>query len=358
MVIDLQRYWGEKEIYFAGELSSKIIDMMRAHGNVTLRSKEPRNAEISGLFFLLDQLCNYWKWDKKKIVLETTNVFTTHPHYQIKVKFFNEPMAHIHDTEIEKVHWDNSKLYGMFIGRANVTRLRAIQLHRSFQYRDHGLTSFNHDVKQHIDARIIDEFLIETDCRPSDILDVKPYSDIGPVMTPPITGQFVQPSWADVYRQIPLEIICATGEVEKTASLDEKIIRPILYRRPFMVIGAQNLIRDYFKNFRNLMKNNEMYYADGTSIDYRDFENLRFFEHVIPLDYDRDHGIHRVDHVFDILRELIRSRKIYTILETCADDIEWNYQTIKAAFKNFRKNTPTDHLGLWDVSSWQRPKYD
>ena len=331
---------------------------MQRHGKVILRSKEPRNAEASGLFLLLDQLCQYWKWDKKNIFLETANVFTRHPHYQIKIVYFNEPFFNIPDTKVEKIPWDNSKLYGMFIGRANVTRLRAIEKHRSFQYREHGLTSFNHDVKQQIDSNVINEYLIQTNNRASDVMDIEPYSDIGPVMVPPITGQFGQSSWADVYRRIPLEIICATGEVDKTASLDEKIIRPILYRRPFMIIGAQNVIRDYFKNFRQLVQHNKFFYANETAIDYRDCENLRFFEHVIPLDYDTDHGIHRVDHVFDILRELIRSGKIYTLLESCAEDIEWNYQTIMSALRNFRKRLPPNYNDLWDYATWKKPNYD
>lgn len=357
MIIDIQRYWGEREIFYAGELASKIIHGMQTHGKITLRSKEPRNAQISGLFPLLDQLCDFWKWDKSLITLETANVFERHPHYDIRVTYFNESFARIKTETIDKVSWDGSRLYGMFIGRANVTRLRAIQRHRDFEYRDLGLASFNHDIRQQIDMHVVNEFLTATDCRASEIMDIEPYSDIGPVIRPPITGQFLNSSWEEVYRQIPLEIVCATGENEGTASLDEKIIRPIMYRRPFILIGAKNVVKDYFKNFRNLMQNNKFFYPNGTQLDYRDFQDLRFFENVISLDYDQDHGIHRVDHVFDILRDLIKSKKIYSILEDCADDIEWNYQTIVSAMQNFKNRCAPGYDDLWDYDSWKKPTY-
>ena len=56
--------------------------------------------------------------------------------------------------------------------------------------------------------------------------------------------------------------------------------------------------------------------------------NFKNFNHVISTAYDQDEGIPRVDHVFDILHELIRSGRINTILEKCHDDIEHNYQEL------------------------------
>lgn len=358
MVIDLQRYWGERQIYFTGELASKIIYAMQTHRCVVLRSKEVRNAETSGLFRFLDQLCEFWQWDKHSVTLETANVFTKHDHYDVRIVYTNEPFYWINPTESAPVPWDGSKLYGMFIGRANVTRLRAIQLHRHFDYCSQGLTSFNHDLRAQVDSDVMAEFLMSTDTKASELLNIRPYSDIGTAQKPPITIQFGDGDWKNVYRQIPIEIVCATGEDENTGSLDEKIIRPILHRRPFLYIGSANVINDFFKNFRDVVREREIFYPNGTRLDYQKIDNLRFFENAIPLDYDKDHGVTRVEHVFDILRELIRSKRIYTLLDDCAKDIEWNYQVIMRGMKDWKNKCQSDYNALWDYASWKKPNYD
>ena len=57
MIIDIQRYWGDSEIFHPVELASRIIQSMQQHGAVTLFSKEARSSRQSGLFQLLDELC-------------------------------------------------------------------------------------------------------------------------------------------------------------------------------------------------------------------------------------------------------------------------------------------------------------
>lgn len=350
MAIDIQRYWGDREIYYPGELSSKIIHSMQTNGSVTLRSKESKNIRLSGLEYLLIQLCNYWKWNYNQITIETNDIYDLYFNeykFVIKKSFLAEPIFDVDTSKIEHRAWNREKTYGMFIGRANVTRLHAAHRHKNFDFRDQGLTSFNHDLTDHFDNHCLIEYLTQTDKKVSEVLDIKPYSDIGPVMTPPITGQYAGPNWNDVYEKIAIEIVLETSENIGTFSATEKLLRPVLYKRPFILIAGGNVITDIWKHMDNFDKDT-MFESDPI---------YRFFENVIPLDYDRDSGIHRVDHAFDILHTLIRTGKINTILEDCQDDIEHNYQCAMESIRR-AKHYREQYNNTFDRDSWGRPTYE
>jgi hypothetical protein len=350
MIIDIQRYWGEREIYYPGELSSKIIHSMQKDGWVTLRSKEVRSAKLSGLYSLLDQLCNHWNWNHKDITIETGNPYdfliSPHRQYTIKVSLLSEPLVNTKSNIIEHRPWNREKTYGMFIGRANVTRLRATHNHRHFKFRDQGLTSFNHNLADHIDSSYLLEYLCQTDQSFSEVKKLTPYSDIDTIQSPPITGQFSGSLWNDVYEKIAIEIVLETAEDEGVFSMTEKILRPILYKRPFLLVAGRRVIADIWKTCSTF-----------ESVKFRPPGTLRFFENVIPLDYDEDGGIHRVDHVFDILHTLIRTKKIDTILEDCRDDIEHNYQWMMQYIQN-SKEYKTQYNQMLDPSTWNKPKFN
>ena len=83
--------------------------------------------------------------------------------------------------------------------------------------------------------------------------------------------------------------------------------------------------------------------------------NICFFENIISNAYDDDHGIWRVDHVFDILRELILTNKIQTIIEDCQEGIENNYKFAQALMHN-RYAGLTEYLPF-DFESWKKPTF-
>jgi hypothetical protein len=123
--------------------------------------------------------------------------------------------------------------------------------------------------------------------------------------------------WEQIYKQIPIEIVCETSESEDSSTTTEKMFRPVLYRRPFLLISGRGRLAEY--------RNPHQYFGEHLT--------LRTFNHVISDAYDLDEGLPRVDHVFDILYDLINTGKIHTLLEQCQEDIEHNYQTAMAYFK-------------------------
>jgi hypothetical protein len=355
MLIDLQRYWGDRELYYVGELCSKIIDGMQKDGTVTLYSKESRSAKISGLYFLLDQLIAYHGWNKSDIIIDANNCLESHPEYTVKkdctkvmlygaTEFFDVLQP---SYPVEHRNWNHKKTYGMFLGRANVTRLFGIQQHKKFEYADQGLVSWHHDTRAQLDDKVFVDFLTATGQTYEQMTDTRPFSDIGKIVTPPITGVADgQVDWNSVYEKIGIELIFETSEHEEALTVSEKILRPMLYKRPFMLISGRHAIR-----------NIKQHWASNKFQTINPVSKMRFFENVIPLDYDKDEGIWRVEHVFDILRELIRSGKINTIIDDCQEDLEINYQLIKHLISNRGIYQKAKHLYPFDKNNWKKPTY-
>lgn len=329
-MVNIDRYVDTNKLNFVGALCSDIIKEMLAHDHVHLYTKESFSFKHNGLYDLLDQLCEYWGWRNDQFTLSSPNLGEQHSRYNIKyIEYFYDGLTQGHFPKphsrmidqlrlIKDTPWDGSYDYGLFVGRANATRLRAIELHHKWQYRNRGLTSFLTDLDQYVDPQSLLTYLCESNARWSEIRSIRPYSDVGDLLPVPVQPPYHILGWESIYQKIPIEIVCETSEVEESRLLSEKISRPMLYRRPFLLISGRNSLR----NFRE-------------HVAARIHTQVKTFDHVIPTDYDQDEGIARVDHVFDILHELIRTKKINKILEQCRDDIEHNYNCAMAQLNDW-----------------------
>jgi hypothetical protein len=350
MMIDIQRYWGEQELYFVGELCSRIVEGMQKDHTVTLFSKEPRSAEASGLYFLLDQMCEYHHWDKSKIILITPNYLESHQHYTIelmgpdKLSRNGQQFLQLVKPFINHRPWNHEKTYGMFLGRANVTRIYGVYKHKNFEFRDQGVVSWHHNLRDHVDQPVLTEYLMSTNQTYEQMISLTPFSDIGTVTPPPITDVTAgNVDWNSVYEKIGIELVFATSESNLVTAVCEKILRPMLFKRPFMLIGGQFALR----NLKEVWAKKIFGQTDPSL-------NPCFFENVISPAYDHDCGIWRVEHMFDILHELIRTNKIKTILEDCQTDIENNYKfalACQAVASQSKQNLP------YDFDSWGKPNF-
>jgi hypothetical protein len=157
------------------------------------------------------------------------------------------------------------------------------------------------------------------------------YSDIGVVDEKIISKHNMQANWAEVYRQIALELVFETSTADDVCSFSEKIIRPMLYGRPFMLVASRHAISRLsdpeviVEQFKKLLPQWDCKYYDEFA---KKWPGVKFFNNVFGTDYHSDHGIHRVNHVFDILHTLIRTGKINQIHDKCRSDIENNQQCI------------------------------
>jgi hypothetical protein len=308
MIIDIQKYVGNKELYYVGELCAKITHSMQANGRVHLYTKEARNGRINGLFSLLDQLCLYWKWDKTKITIESSSIITEYSNYNVIYTDFCHPCVAL-DTTSQIYSWNKEKYYGLFIGHATSARIRAIHNHKNFKYSNYGLTSFNEDLFNYMSYPDLVEYFFHSNQTYTEMLEVKPYSDIRELVETPNTSIITPPynctNWGKVYEKIAIEIVCETSTEEDCFGPSEKILRPCYYKRPFLVIGSPNFLKNYQK------------------LGYKTFDGI------INESYDQYSGFARVDAVFNILEKLINRNRINTLLDECADILEHNHQWVK-----------------------------
>lgn len=304
MKIDLQQHWGDRELYHVAELTSKIIDSMQTYGSVYLYTKESKNGENNGLYTLLDTLCDYWSWDKKLITISTTNPQARHAKYTVLFDHFNHAAAWFNSSDPVAPAWNKEKIYGMFIGRADAPRIRAIHNHKTFKYSDQGLTSFHSDLFNFMGLPDLVDYYMYSGQSYKDMISIKPYSDIDQVRQPPITPPQNSIGWAPVYEKIALEIVCETSTQPNVYETSEKLIRPMYHKRPFLLISSP-------WNLKYLRE-----------IGFKTFDGL------IPEDYDQLQGIQRVDRVFQILDNLITSGNIHNIINQSQDILEHNQTTV------------------------------
>lgn len=329
MIIDITKYWAESEIFHQAELSSKIIYSMQQHSKTVLVSMEARSIRHSGLNLFLDALCDFWGWDPKNIVIVTNNCFELYDRYTIEpIVISCDVLTHVLP---QHVSWNGSKSYGMFLGRATAERLQAVSRHQNFDFRDQGLTSFHHDVKKHIDTRELVKYLCESDSRWSELMQMAPYSDIGEVNEQIISKPNMSADWKTIYQQIALELVFETSTADDVCSFSEKILRPMIYGRPFMLISSKHSMQKMSNpevlaaHLRKIMpKWNFKYYDDFA----QNWTGVKLFENVFGTEYDNCSGIDRVNCVFDILHTLIRTGKINKIHDKCRQDIENNYKCV------------------------------
>lgn len=313
MKINLQNHWGNAEVFNAAELSSKIIYSMQTTGQAYLHTAEGGSGHDNGFFKLLDELCNYWQWDKSLITVVTTNRFHTHPEYNV---IWNDSFlaAHFFNIHSPIFPWSGEKYYGMFIGRANSPRIYAGQLHSKFEYKQYGLTSFNDDLTQFMIYPELIDYFFHSNQTYKEMCSLKPYSDIGPVTPPPIVPMKQNEiAWPAVYKKIAIELVCETSKTANcSASISEKILRPLYYKRPFLLIGPPGML------------------AFLNEIGYKTFGE--FF----PEDYDNLEGIPRVIRIFDILHELIKSKAIDTLVDKSNDILMHNHTLVKQHINHYK----------------------
>ncbi len=308
MKIDLQSHLGSNQLYAVSELCCKIIHSMQSTGQVYLHTKEGKNNKNNGLYALLDQLCEYWKWDKSKITIVNPDPLAQHDQYNIKFSGFNHAVFKL-NIACKIYPWNKEKYYGLFIGRATSCRIRAIHNHRNSVFSNHGLTSFNTNLFDFMDLPELVDYFCHSNQTYTEMLKIKPYSDISDIICTPPIGKTITPpynftNWGKVYEKIAIEIVCETSVESGGVDLSEKIFRPIYYKRPFLLIGQPDILQK-LQRF-----------------------GFKTFDGIIDETYDQYGGFTRVDAVFDILNNLIIENKMDTLLEQCHDILEHNHTVL------------------------------
>lgn len=305
MKIDLLKYWDAKQLYYIPELCSKIIKGMQRDGKVLLYTYEDKNPENNGLYKLLDELCIYHRWDKSNITIACVNPGLHHDEYDTMFLDFSPPAQYLPITDTV-LPWNKEKSYGMFIGRPDVSRVRALHQHVNFKFKDRGLTSFHGNLLVEFNSADLLEYLTSSNQPYNEVVNIQPYSDIDKILTTPIwAASNTKPNfWSGVYEKIAIEVVCETGPDVDNFSFTEKILRPMYFKRPFLVAGAPGYIK-FLKKC-----------------------GFKTFDRIISEEYDNHHGIYRVDMMFSQLNSLLANNRLEELLTEYAEVLEHNHNRV------------------------------
>lgn len=343
-MIDMQRYWGDRRIEHPYELSSMIIHHMNTQGHVTLVTKEGRSAEDSGLYKLLDELCAFWLWDKSKITIITTAAKEFHPEYNVQVYFVSHASCYTPVPDYTP-DWNQEKCYGLFVGRPTAIRAYAIQKHLEFKYRNLGLTTYNQALYQTQDPQEMLDYCMCSGKSYQDLCSLHPYNDLGDLVTPPIIPPHNSVNWEGVYNRIGLEIICETSahippaEASTFVCLTEKFMRPVLYRKPFFLVGG------------------------GHTMTWLHELGFKLFDDIVG-NYQQADGFKTIDRIFEILQDLIDRGGYVEFIKHCQADVEHNFNLFIEYRQKWRWTEPFWKL-YWEPKmkikytknrEWETPK--
>lgn len=283
-------------------LEYKVLDIVSALQTgdqvVINLNNEGICAESVGLYKLLDDICERFNFDPKKISIHTSNALEKSDKYKI----LNTSMVYLakhrnFQFDSNKIFDQNLKHFGIFIGRSNWNRLfLASTIFKNFK--DKSLLSFhyNTDVKNDncgFDTLSFYLGVTESSQLCNDLLNSFPIK-LDEVSTYPI----LSPANFNIlkhYNNIFLDVVCETYFTGNTFFPTEKTVRPLLSKTPFIIFGPKN----YLNNLKRL--------------GFKTFD--KFWSEV----YDEYERIDRARCMVEVITEL--SRKSISELETLYTDM-------------------------------------
>ena len=245
--------------------------------------------EHVGIYRLLDNICDHYGFDKRRIRIDTPNLNETHPEYRISKNFnfweLEESIINSQQfTKTDKVFDADFKHFGNFIGHSNKYRLQTgSQLYA--YYRDKTLQSYHCDVTNPYHREYIGLEDLMFYGKPSAIIDsAYELIKVAPLELDEInTFPILQPANINLLKLYPkffVEIVNLSFFSGNNFYVDEKMWRPMLALTPFMVQGPANLI----KNLRRIgFKTFHMWWDEGYSEDPDDCQVEAMLENVDRL---------------------------------------------------------------------------
>ena len=210
----------------------------------------------TGLYAILDDVCERFNYNKHNITIRTGNWLETHSQYRIINEHSNRHELHGVQkyTAVDNTKQINStfKHFGHFIGHSNRYRLQMASYLYAHQ-RERTLQSYHCEVTDEYHRNYIGlEDMLYCGANKTEFAEACDLINSSPIHVDAInTYPILQPANLNitkVYPNIFVEIVSLTFFSGNTFYVDEKMWRPILMKTPFMIQGP----RDVMRNFRKL----------------------------------------------------------------------------------------------------------
>lgn len=271
-----------------------------------------------GLDDLLDQIVASTGVDPNNIIIETGN-FLCSSNYKQKV------FPHVDQDKRQKSipsvctvpRWQNfGTRFGIFIGRSNWMRL-ALASHIWNYHRDQSLITFHYDrTKDFHIANFGLENLLNRHFEDREIffkfIEHLPLT-FGDNLNYPITIHKDNAPYnlLSEYKNFFCEIVCETFFTGDTFFMTEKIYRPIIAKRPFLVQGPVN----FLKNLRSLgFKTFSHWWDEGYDEDPAD---ARYPTFKVNIDYIANQSDSTIQSWYNEMQPILEHN--YQVLQTLTD---------------------------------------
>jgi len=254
-------------------------------------------AESLNLYKILDDICEKFKIDSKRIIIQTSNPLEKNKKYVIRYS------SQVWLAKYPNFKFDSNKIFdqtirhfGIFIARGNWNRLfLASTIFKNFKQQ--SIMSFHCNLDSNVN-RGFDElcFIINTPDSVSlcyDLLKEFPIK-LDEVKKYPV----VNPEHLNIlqyYNNIFLDVICETYFTGNTFFPTEKTARPLIAKTPFLLFGP----KDYLSNLKKL--------------------GFKTFNNYWSEEYDRHAGLYRAKEIEKILLQI--SKKSIAELEIMYNDM-------------------------------------
>ena len=241
-------------------------------------NKEGPCCRSVGLDGLLDQIVDSTGVDPGNIIIETGNHLSSSRYTQTIFPTYNAIKRTVPLCTVPSLENFDTR-FGIFIGRSNWMRL-GLASYIWNHYRDQSLITFHYDSTKdfHIANFGLEDFLTRHyEDRELVFKFIEPLPlTLGDDLSYPITIFSENSSWnlLNVYKNFFCEIVCETFFTGETFFMTEKIFRPIIAKRPFLIQGPKNFLKNLrslgFKTFSNWW--DEGYDEDPADARYQTFK--------------------------------------------------------------------------------------
>lgn len=259
--------------------------------------------EASDPTLLLDaivEVCEYLQYDTRHITIHFKDLIYKDDRFTVlnDVPSYN---ISVFSSAIDNISYNGEYDYGLFLSRPTSVRMEVFYKSESLSLK--GLTSFNYP-ENRLNISSITEFIEDHPTTWENYWKRIPYSDIDSLTNDILTPGKNSLGWEDIYKKIPMEVVCETNLIPNSLAITEKTLRPMYYHRIPLFVGPLN----YCKNLKDI--------------------GFDVFEDVIDMSYDGLEYQMRVDRVFEIVKDLHRKYDIESLLERLKPRLQHNHDLV------------------------------
>lgn len=230
--------------------------------------------ESLGLNEIINILVDKFLYKREQFsIVRTGNLISSSQLKESKINYVENFVSNLDQVPVKVATSSLKKRFGMFIGRSNWIRLGlASFLWNNYQHQCHMTFHYNKQSDFHLANFGLEQFVRRY---PDQLQNVAKFLDTVPItfdripqypITVGIKDSSLMPM-ALLYQDIFCEIVCETFFSGKTFFMTEKILRPMFFKRPFVIQGPKY----FLKNLQMLgFKTFSQWWDEGYDQDHHD----------------------------------------------------------------------------------------